>query len=128
MLFVGYFEGIDPPRGIAWRCADSLAIRTFLGYSVTEKTPLHVSMTIIRKRLSAEVFTEVFRFVLGVLHEYRLSRGKTIGINATTLEANTAIKTIVRKDTAKIGTSICENCWRRIASSLSTRFSLRTSK
>jgi len=99
MLFVGYFEGIDSQRGIAWRCADSLALRTFLGYSVTEKTPVHVSMTIIRKRLSAEVFTEVFRFVLGVLQEHRLLRGKTIGIDATTLEANAAMKTIVRKDT-----------------------------
>ncbi len=99
MLFVGYFEGIDSQRGIAWRCADSLALRTFLGYSVTESTPVHVSMTMIRKRLSAEVFSEVFRFVLGVLQEHRLLRGKTIGIDATTLEANAAMKTIVRKDT-----------------------------
>lgn len=99
MLFVGYFEGIDSQRGIAWRCADSLALRTFLGYSVTETTPVHVSMTMIRRRLSAEVFTEVFRFVLGVLQEHRLLRGKTIGIDATTLEANAAMKTIVRKDT-----------------------------
>jgi transposase len=99
MLFVGYFEGIDSQRGIAWRCADSLALRTFLGYSVTETTPVHVSMTMIRKRLPAEVFTEVFRFVLGVLQEHRLMRGKTIGIDATTLEANAAMKTIVRKDT-----------------------------
>lgn len=99
MLFVGYFEGIESQRGIAWRCADSLALRTFLGYSVTETTPVHVSMTMIRKRLSAEVFTEVFRFVLGVLQEHRLLRGKTIGIDATTLEANAAMKTIVRKDT-----------------------------
>ncbi|MCC7374840.1 MAG: transposase [Verrucomicrobiales bacterium] len=101
MLFVGYFEGIDSQRGIAWRCADSLALRTFLGYSVTEGTPVHVSMTIIRKRLSAEVFAEVFRFVLGVLQEHRLLRGKTIGIDATTLEANAAMKTIVRKDTGE---------------------------
>lgn len=99
MLFVGYFEGIDSQRGIAWRCADSLALRTFLGYSVTEATPVHVSMTMIRRRLSAEVFSEVFRFVLGVLQEHRLLRGKTIGIDATTLEANAAMKTIVRKDT-----------------------------
>lgn len=99
MIFIGYFEGIDSQRGIAWRCADSLALRTFLGYSVTETTPVHVSMTVIRKRLSAEVFNEVFQFVLGVLQEKNLLRGKTIGIDATTLEANAAMKTIVRKDT-----------------------------
>ncbi len=98
MVFSGYFEGIEGQRGIAWRCADSLALRTFLGYSVTEATPVHVSMTMIRKRLPESVFQEVFRFDLGVLWERGLLRGKTLGINATTLEANAAMKSIVRKD------------------------------
>ena len=52
MLLIGYFEGLDSQRGIAWRCADSLALRTFLGFAMTEETPVHVSMTMIRKRLS----------------------------------------------------------------------------
>jgi transposase len=101
MLFVGYFEGIDSQRGIAWRCADSLALREFLGYSLTESTPVHASMTIIRKRLAPEVFQEVFRFVLGVLQEHCLLKGRTIGIDATTLEANAAMKPIVRRDTGE---------------------------
>lgn len=99
ILFVGYFEGTDWQLGIAWRSAESLAFQTRFGYKLTGKTPFHVSMTIIRKRLSAEGFTEAFRFVLGVLHEHRLLQGKTIGIDATTLEATAAMKTIVRKDT-----------------------------
>lgn len=101
MIFIGYFEGLHSQRGIAWRCADSLALRTFLGYSVTENTPVHASMTIIRKRLSSEVFNEVFQFVLGVLRERNLLRGNTIAIDATTLEANAAMRSIVRKDTGE---------------------------
>lgn len=98
MLFVGYFEGLDSQRGIAWRCADSLSLRDFLGMSLTEPTPVHASMTIIRQRLPEIVFDEVFRFVLGRLREHQLLRGKTLGIDATTLEANAAMKSIVRKD------------------------------
>lgn len=98
MVFIGYFEGIDSQRGIAWRCADSFSLRDFLGYCVTEPTPVHVSMTMIRRRLPESVFQDVFRFVLGVLREKGLLRGKTLGIDATTLEANAAMKSIVRKD------------------------------
>lgn len=99
MLFIGYFEGIDSQRGIAWRCADSLALRAFLGIPITESTPVHASMTIIRKRLEEVVFNEVFTFVLALLEEHGLLKGRTLGIDATTLEANAAMKTIVRKDT-----------------------------
>jgi transposase len=99
MLFIGYFEGIDSQRGIAWRCADSLALRTFLGVRWTEATPVHASMTIIRQRLSESVYDKVFVFVLGLLEQKGLLRGKTIAIDATTLEANAAMKSIVRKDT-----------------------------
>jgi transposase len=98
MLFIGYFEGLDSQRGIAWRCADSLALRAFLGVPLTENTPVHASMTIIRQRLSAGVFEQVFLFVLGLLDQKGLLRAKTLGIDATTLEANAAMKTIVRKD------------------------------
>jgi transposase len=101
MLFIGYFEGIDSQRGIAWRCADSLALRNFLGLSLTDATPVHASMTIIRQRLPELVFDKVFRFVLSLLDEQGLLRGKTIAIDATTLEANAAMKSIVRKDTGE---------------------------
>lgn len=101
MVFVGYFEGIDSQRGIAWRCADSLGLRSFLGFGVTEATPVHASMSVIRQRLPEVVFDEVFRFVLGLLEKNRLLRGKTLGIDATTLEANAAMKSIVRKDSGE---------------------------
>jgi transposase len=101
MLLVGYFEGLDSQRGIAWRCADSLALRTFLGVPLTEDTPVHVSMTMIRQRLPERIFDDVFQWVLGVLLQHGLVRGKTVGIDATTLEANAAMKSIVRKDTGQ---------------------------
>src|SRR5277367_371841 len=101
MLFIGYFEGLDSQRGIAWRCADSLALRTFLGIALTEATPVHASMTIIRQRLPEPVFDKVFVFVLGLLQQQGLLRGKTVAIDATTLEANAAMKSIVRKDSGE---------------------------
>lgn len=101
MLFIGYFEGLDSQRGIAWRCADSLALRAFLGISITEATPVHASMTIIRKRLPETVFQQVFDFVLGLLEQKGLLRGKTLAIDATTLEANAAMKSIVRKESGE---------------------------
>lgn len=99
MLFIGYFEGLDSQRGIAWRCADSLALRAFLGIALTEATPTHASMTIIRQRLAEAVFDQVFTWVLGQLEAKGLLDGRTVGIDATTLEANAAMKSIVRKDT-----------------------------
>jgi transposase len=99
MLFIGYFEGLDSQRGIAWRCADSLGLRAFLGVAPTQATPVHASMTIIRQRLPEKVFDQVFRLVLGLLDEHGLLRGKTLAIDATTLEANAAMKSIVRQDT-----------------------------
>jgi transposase len=99
MLFIGYFEGLDSQRGIAWRCADSLGLRAFLGVAPTQATPVHASMTIIRQRLPEKVFDQVFRLVLGLLDEHGLLRGQTLAIDATTLEANAAMKSIVRQDT-----------------------------
>jgi transposase len=101
MLFIGYFEGLDSQRGIAWRCADSLALRTFLGIAITEETPVHASMTIIRQRLPESVFDKVFVFVLSLLEQKGLLRGKAVAIDATTLEANAAMKSIVRKDSGE---------------------------
>jgi transposase len=99
MLLVGYFEGIDSERGIAWRCADSLALRQFLGYELTEGTPEHSSLSVIRGRIDVETHREVFQWVLKVLAKSDLLPGKTIGIDATTLEANAALRSIVRRDT-----------------------------
>ncbi len=101
MLFVGYFEGITSQRGIAWRCQDSLSIRDFLGLGSTERSPDHSTMTVIRKRLPFEVFEAVFRFVLECAQEHGLLKGKTVAVDATFLEANAAMKSIVRRDTGE---------------------------
>jgi transposase len=101
MLFVGYFEGIDSQRGIAWRCADSLALRHFLGIALDEATPDHSTLTNTRQRLPAEVFSDVFEFVLRLAVQQKLLAGKTVGVDSTTLEANAAMKSIVRRDTGE---------------------------
>ncbi len=101
MLFVGYFEGMTSQRGIAWRCQDSLSIRDFLGLGSTERSPDHSSMTVIRKRLPFEIFEAVFRFVLECAQEHGLLKGKTVAVDATFLEANAAMKSIVRRDTGE---------------------------
>jgi len=99
MLFVGYFEGLESQRAIAWRCADSLSLRSFLRVEVTKGTPDHSSMTNTRKRLPEEVFWQVFAFVLRVAVEHGLLKGKTIAVDSTTLEANAAMKSLVRRAT-----------------------------
>lgn len=101
MLLAGYFEGLDSQRAIAWRCSDSLSLRTFLGLPLTEATPDHSSLTKIRQRLPLDVHERVFLFVLGLAREKKLLRGKTVAVDATTLEANAAMKSIVRKDTGE---------------------------
>ena len=101
MLLIGYFEGLDSEREIAWRCADSLGLRAFLGYRLTESTPDHSSLTRIRQRIDVEAHEAVFTWVLKVLAKQGLLKGKTIGIDATTLEANAALRSIVRRDTGE---------------------------
>lgn len=101
MLLVGYFEGIDSQRGIAWRCADSLGLRQFLGLALDEPSPDHSTLTNTRKRLAPEVFDEVFQFVLRLAGAKGLIAGKTVGVDSTTLEANAAMKSIVRRDTGE---------------------------
>jgi transposase len=101
MILVGYFEGIDSQRGIAWRCADSLSLRSFLGVPIGESTPEHSSLSRIRDRLPLEIHEEVFVFVLKLAHDRKLLRGKTVAIDSTTLEANAAMRNIVRKDTGE---------------------------
>jgi transposase len=101
MLMVGYFEGIDSQRGIAWRCSDSLALREFLGLGMAERVPDHSSLTVIRQRLPLELHEEVFAFVLRILVERGLYDGKTLAVDATMLEANAAMKSIVRRDSGE---------------------------
>ena len=101
MLLVGYFEGIDSQRGIAWRCADSLSLRQFLGTPLEESTPDHSTLTNTRNRLPQEVFDEVFQFVLKMAVDNKLLSGKTVGVDSTTLEANAAMRSIVRRDTGE---------------------------
>lgn len=101
MLLVGYFEGIGSQRGIAWRCHDSLSLREFLGVPLTEEAPDHSSLTRVRDRLPWEVHAAAFQFVLKLADEKGLLKGKTVGVDSTTLEANAAMKSIVRKDTGE---------------------------
>jgi transposase len=99
LLLIGYFEGIDSERGIAWRCADSLSLRAFVGYALDETSTEHSTISRTRRLIDLETHQEVFRWVLKVLADYDLVSGKTVGIDATTLEANAAMRSIVRKDT-----------------------------
>ena len=101
MLLVGYFEGLDSQRGIAWRCADSLSLRQFLGIPLDESTPDHSTLTNTRNRLPGEVFDEVFQFVLRIANDKKLLAGKTVGVDSTMLEADAAMKSIVRRDTGE---------------------------
>ena len=101
MLLVGYFEGLGSQRGIAWRCADSLSLREFLGVPLAEETPDHSSLTRVRDRLPLSVHVAVFQFVLRLADEHGLLKGKTVGVDATTLEAEAAMKSLVRRDTGE---------------------------
>ena len=101
LLLIGYFEGIDSERGIAWRVADSLALREFLGLSLSDATPDHSTISRTRRLLAVETHQEVFAWVLGVLAQRGLLKGKVLGVDATTLEANAAMKSIVRRDSGE---------------------------
>ena len=97
-LLLGYFEGIDSERGIAWRLADSLSMRNFISYALTEETPDHSTFSRTRRLYSVETHKAVFRWVLKILAEEGLVEGKTVSIDATTLEANAAMRSLVRRD------------------------------
>src|SRR5687768_8102427 len=101
LLLVGYFEGIDAERGIAWRATDSLAIRTFLRLPLDEAPPDHSTISRTRRMIDLETHRAVFTWVQERLVEAGLLTGKTIAIDATTLEANAAMRSIVRRDTAE---------------------------
>jgi transposase len=99
LLLVGYFEGIDSERGIAWRASDSLAVRSFLRLPVDEPSPDHTTISRTRRAIDLETHRGVFTWVQQRLVEAGLLKGKTIAIDATTLEANAAMRSIVRRDT-----------------------------
>src|ERR1700692_2160670 len=98
-LLIGYFEGIGAERGIAWRLADSLALRRFVGIGLDEYTPDHSTISRTRRLIDLYTHREVFSWVLGVLSDRGLGQGQRIAIDATTLEANAAMRSIVRRDT-----------------------------
>src|SRR5246127_4718355 len=98
LLLVGYFEGIDSERGIAWRAADSIGLRKFLGVGLDEQTPDHSTISRTRRLIDVETHRKVFFWILERLRDQGLVKGKTVGIDATTLEANAAMRSIVRRD------------------------------
>jgi transposase len=98
LLLVGYFEGIDSERGIAWRMADSLGLRQFLGFGLDERTPDHSTISRTRRLIDVETHRRVFFWALGLLADRGMVKGKTVGIDGTTLEANAAMRSIVRRD------------------------------
>jgi transposase len=100
-LLIGYFEGIGAERGIAWRLADSLALRRFVGIGLDEYTPDHSTISRTRRLIDLDTHREVFGWVLGVLADRGLVQGQRIAIDATTLEANAAMRSIVRRDTGE---------------------------
>ena len=99
LVVVGYFEGLSSERGIAWRAADSLALRDFLGLNLSEPPPDHSTISRTRRLIDVATHEAVFSWVLERIAESGLLNGKTIGIDATTLEANAALRSIVRRDT-----------------------------
>jgi len=101
LLLIGYFEGLDSERGIAWRAADSFALRDFVGVGLESAPPDHSTMSRTRRLIDVEAHRAVFTWVLQCLGGAGLVKGKTIGIDATTLEANAALRSIVRRDTGE---------------------------
>ena len=101
MHMIGYFEGIDSERGIAWRCADSFSLRDFLRLSNVERVPDHSWLSRTRSRLPHEAHETVFGWVLKLVAERGLVKGERIGVDGSTMEANAALRTIVRRDSGE---------------------------
>jgi len=99
MLMIGFFENIASERGIAERCSDSISIRFFLGYGLTESTPDHSTLSVIRDRLGEDAYQQVFVLILAALQQHGLIKGKNVGIDASVIEANAALKSLVNRDT-----------------------------
>jgi transposase len=101
LLLIGYFEGLDSERAIAWRAADSFALRRLLDMELVEAPPDHSTFSRTRRLIDLETHREVFTWILKQLAEAGLISGKTIGMDATTLEANAALRSIVRRDSGE---------------------------
>jgi transposase len=101
LLILGYFEGIDSERGIAWRVADSLTVREFVGLELNDMPPDHSTISRTRRLIDLETHREVFAWALPVLAKRGLLKGKTLGVDSTTLEANAALRSIVRRDSGE---------------------------
>ena len=101
MLFVGFFEGLDSQRAIAWRCADSLSVRDFLGLPLGKAAPDHSSLTYIRRRLPLEVYEQGFQLVLEIARARGILKGKTLAVDSTMLEANAAMRSMVHRVSQK---------------------------
>ena len=101
VLMLGYFEGIDSERGIAWRAADSLSVREFVGLELGEAPPDHSTISRTRRLIEVETHRAVFSWILDRLAAAGLVKGETLGVDATTLEANAALRSIVRRDTGE---------------------------
>ena len=101
MMMVGFFEDLTSERAIAARCADSIAIRQFLHYELTEETPDHSSLSIIRQRLEGPIYDQVFTLVLSALQEHGLLRGKHLGIDSSVMEANASLRGLINRNTGE---------------------------
>src|ERR1700753_150184 len=101
IMMIGFFEGIDSERGIAWRLADSLTLRQFLSIGLDERTPDHVTISRTRRLIGAETHQRIFAWVLERLAQGGVIKGKTIGVGSTTLGGDAAMKSIVRRDTGE---------------------------
>jgi transposase len=101
LLLIGYFERLDAERGIAWRAADSFALREFLGLVLPEAPPDHSTISRTRRLIDLETHEAVFTWMLQQLADAGLVKGKTVGVDATAREANAALRSIVRRDTGQ---------------------------
>ena len=101
LLVLGYSEGLDSERAIAWRAADSLSVRTFLHLELHDPAPDHSTISRTRRLIDLETHTARFTWILQRLADAGLVTGRTIGIDATTLEANAAMRSIVRRETGE---------------------------
>jgi transposase len=131
LLLIGYFEGLDAERAIAWRAADLFALREFLGLVLPDASPDHSTISRTRRLIDVETHEAVFTWILQRLAHAGLVKGKTVGIDATTLEANAALRSLVRRDTGesyhdfltKLASGCCAsavNAW-NFSSPISTR-------
>ena len=99
MIMIGFFEDLPSERAIAARCADSMSIRSFLNYSLEEKTPDHSTFTVIRQRLGLEIYQSIFTLTLQALREHGLLRGKNLGLDSSVIEANASLRALVNRNT-----------------------------